>query len=97
MKALFLVLFSSLTLGATPLLESWFTDLTGRYARIYPDNAAQAAQTPVTTWNRGDGVQEEPAYAEKAKEELAQLDAESDRIFARWEELEALKSALSAS
>ncbi|MDB4537961.1 hypothetical protein N9230_05055, partial [Akkermansiaceae bacterium] len=63
MKILFLTLLSCLTLKATPLLDSWFTDLSGRYARIYPDNEAAAAQAPVTTWNRGEGVQEEPVYA----------------------------------
>ena len=49
--------------GATPLVSSWFTDLSGRYARIYEDNDAVANQTPVTTWNRGQGVQAEPVYA----------------------------------
>ncbi len=39
----------------------------------------------------------EPAYADEARNELAQLDAESDRIFERWEELESLKSSLSTS
>lgn len=53
----------SQTLLATPLISSWFTDLSGRYARIYEDNDAVANQTPVTTWNRGAGSQAEPAYA----------------------------------
>ena len=63
MKTLFLVLLSSLSLGASPLINSWFTELSGRYARIYPDNAAQAAQTPATTWSHGQGIQDEPVYA----------------------------------
>ncbi|MDB4688650.1 hypothetical protein OAE91_03745, partial [Akkermansiaceae bacterium] len=63
MKAILFFLLSSLSLQATPLISSWFTDLSGRYARIYPDNDAMAAQASVTTWNRGAGVQADPVYA----------------------------------
>jgi len=63
MKILLFVFLSTLALEADPHINSWFTDLSGRYARIYPDNAAQAAQAPVTTWNRGQGIQNEPVYA----------------------------------
>ncbi len=60
----FIFLFlTSITLQATPLISSWFTDLTGRYARIYPDNEALANQAPVTTWSRGQGTQADPVYA----------------------------------
>ena len=58
-----LFFLSSLSLQANPLISSWFTDLSGRYARIYEDNDAVTNQTPVTTWNRGAGVQNEPVYA----------------------------------
>lgn len=58
-----ILLLSGASLEASPLISSWFTELSGRYARIYEDNDAQAAQTPVTTWNRGDGVQANPVYA----------------------------------
>ncbi len=57
------LLITTAPLDATPLISSWFTDLSGRYARIYEDNDAVANQTPVTTWNRGEGVQEVPVYA----------------------------------
>lgn len=63
MKSLFFLLFSCFTLQATPLISSWFTDLSGRYARIYPDNDAMAAQASVTTWSRGQGTQADPVYA----------------------------------
>ncbi|MDE0860722.1 MAG: sulfatase-like hydrolase/transferase [Akkermansiaceae bacterium] len=63
MKFLPLLFLTSLSLQATPLISSWFTDLSGRYARIYPDNDAMAAQASVTTWNRGAGIQADPAYA----------------------------------
>ena len=52
-----------LPLQANPLLSSWFTAPSGQYARIYEDNDAVANQTPVTTWNRGLGVQVDPVYA----------------------------------
>lgn len=60
------ILLLTLTLGklsGDPLLDSWLTELSGRYARIYPDNAARDAQSPVTTWSRGFGVQAQPTYA----------------------------------
>jgi hypothetical protein len=63
MKFLPLLFLTSLSLQATPLISSWFTDLSGRYARIYPDNDAMAAQASVTTWSRGAGIQADPAYA----------------------------------
>ncbi len=58
-----LFFLSCLSLQATPLVSSWFTDLSGRYARIYPDNEAMAAQASVTTWDRGAGIQATPVYA----------------------------------
>ena len=63
MKFLPFLFLTSILLQATPLFSSWFTDLSGRYARIYEDNDAITNQTPVTTWNRGDGVQGDPVYA----------------------------------
>ena len=53
----------SLSLVAEPILDSWLTDLSGRYARIYPDNEAMDAQAPVITWARGQGTQAQPTYA----------------------------------
>ena len=34
-----------------PLSSSWFTDLTGQDARIYPSTKAQTAGTFVTSWD----------------------------------------------
>ncbi len=36
----------------------------------------------------------DPTYAESSKSELAALEAESDRVFERWEELESLKESI---
>ncbi len=59
----FLFLLMTLGCAADPLLNSWVTELSGRYARIYEDNDAMAAQNAVTTWSRGAGTQSQPTYA----------------------------------
>lgn len=51
------------TLLAEPLTDSWLTELSGRYARIYPDNDARDNLASVTTWSRGQGTQAQPTYA----------------------------------
>ena len=58
-----LLLFVSINLSADPLLNSWFTERSGTYARLYPTDADQSALNAVSTWNRGDGVQNDPTYA----------------------------------
>ena len=50
-------------LSAEPILDSWLTELSGSYARIYPDNDARDNLSPVTTWSRGQGTQAQPTYA----------------------------------
>lgn len=50
-------------LQADPLTDSWLTELSGRYARIYPDNEARDSLAPLTTWSRGLGTQTLPTYA----------------------------------
>lgn len=48
--------------AADPLLESWQTTNTRRYARIYENDAARLAGAPVTTWSRGTTAQNTPTY-----------------------------------
>ncbi len=48
---------------AAPLLSSWFTKNSGRYARLYQTIADQNAGATSTTWSRGAGVQTTPTYA----------------------------------
>ncbi|MEM9080164.1 MAG: sulfatase-like hydrolase/transferase [Verrucomicrobiota bacterium] len=62
-KTLLTLLSLTPLLFADPLLNSWITDLSGRYARIYPDNDAVTNLAPVTTWSRGSGTQSQPTYA----------------------------------
>jgi hypothetical protein len=47
-----------------PLISSWFTKNSGEYARIYPTLVDQTAQTSVTTWSRGTGIQSTPTYSD---------------------------------
>ena len=47
---------------AEPLLSSWFTDISSKYARIYTSDANKLAGTSVTTWTNGTQVQSLPAY-----------------------------------
>jgi hypothetical protein len=49
--------------AAEPLLDSWQTSNTRRYARIYQNDAARLAGTAVTTWTRGTTSQTTPSYA----------------------------------
>ena len=49
-------------LVADPLLSSWFTDYSGKYARIYTNDANKAAGTSVTMWTNGTQMQSAPAY-----------------------------------
>ena len=46
-----------------PLLSSWFTKDSGKYARIYETTASQTAGTTALTWSRGTVAQTLPAYA----------------------------------
>jgi hypothetical protein len=48
--------------AADPRTNSWFTVHSGRYARIYTNDATKAAGTPATTWNNGTLSQTLPAY-----------------------------------
>src|SRR6185312_13780240 len=50
------------TLRADPLLTSWFTTYSGRYARIYTNTAMELAGSPLTTWSNGSQTQSLPVY-----------------------------------
>lgn len=50
-------------LAQDPRTNSWLTDYSGKYARIYLNNAAKSAGTAVTVWSNGTQVQSTPAYA----------------------------------
>jgi YHYH protein len=56
------VLLVTESLHADPLLTSWLTTYSGRYARISETDAQLAAGTTETTWSRNSMVQSLPAY-----------------------------------
>jgi arylsulfatase A-like enzyme len=65
-----LSLLCALALGpaltsAEPRIQSWFTDNSGQYARLYQTSTEEATGpgAAVTTWNRGQGLQAQPTYA----------------------------------
>ena len=78
MKSLALLLLTSTLATASPLLDSWLTELSGRYARIYPDNEARDTLSSVTTWSRGQGIQALPTYS--GVNEIAQ---DADSVYIR--------------
>jgi hypothetical protein len=51
------------TAQADPLVTSWYTAHSAKYARIYQTTAAQSSQTSSTTWSRGAGTQSLPTYS----------------------------------
>ena len=57
------LLASSLCAAANPQLSSWYTKDSGKYARLFTSEATETAGTSVTTWSRGSGVQNAPAYS----------------------------------
>lgn len=52
----------SVTASADPYVDSWLTGSSGKYARIYANNAARTAGNAVSTWGNGTQVQSTPAY-----------------------------------
>jgi FtsP/CotA-like multicopper oxidase with cupredoxin domain len=62
-RLLFLSFFASLTVAhAEPLVTSWLTNISSKYARIYSSTANRTAGTSATTWS-GTQSQTTPAYA----------------------------------
>ena len=49
--------------AADPYVDSWLTTYSGKYARIYTNNAMQASGTALATWSNGTQTQSSPAYA----------------------------------
>ena len=56
-------LFPCRARATDPLVSSWFTLDSGRYARVYTNAAAQSARTPAVAWSNGSQNQTLPAYS----------------------------------
>ena len=65
MNRLLLLLLLVCPIAAEPITTSWFTELTGQYARIYPTTTEETSGNPVTSWNHPNGgaSQPMPTYA----------------------------------
>lgn len=61
--SLLLALAATNSLAADPRIDSWFTQNSGRYARIYQTTADETSGSSVVTWSRGQGTQSLPVYA----------------------------------
>ncbi|MDB6125007.1 MAG: hypothetical protein JWQ71_4000 [Pedosphaera sp.] len=51
------------TQAADARIDSWFTQNSGKYARIYATSGDETSGNAVTTWSRGSGTQSSPVYA----------------------------------
>jgi hypothetical protein len=58
-----ILLVAGKAFSADPHVESWFTQNSAQYARIYRTTADESAGSSVTTWSRGQGTQSLPVYA----------------------------------
>src|SRR2546425_10478053 len=47
---------------ADPVIDSWFTTYSGKYARLYATDADKTSGNAVSTWSRGSISQTVPAY-----------------------------------
>src|SRR5256885_6963376 len=56
------LVFSSLGAQADPLVDSWLTTYSGKYARVYLTDADKTSGNAVSTWSRGSISQTIPAY-----------------------------------
>jgi YHYH protein len=61
-----------------PQIDSWFTSESGKYARIYETRADRESGHAVTTWSRGAGAQELPAY-----NGVQEIDSSADWVYVR--------------
>ncbi len=64
--------------SADPLITSWFTTYSGRYARIYTTDSAKLAGAAVTTWTNGSLIQSLPAY-----DGIQEVDDSSNWVYIR--------------
>ena len=64
LRFLFFFILVAPLAAATPITTTWFTDLSGQYARIYTDGETEAANIAVTTWEHPTGnSQLTPTYS----------------------------------
>ena len=78
-RLVFLFLFAGLaSANADPLITSWLTSVSSKYARIYTSTANRTAGTSATTWSSGTLSQSSPAYAG-----VNEIDASTSYVYIR--------------
>jgi hypothetical protein len=69
---------SAMTAAADPMINSWFTNYSARYARIYTSDVNRTNGVSVTTWSNGTQTQSLPAYSG-----VQEIDSSSSWIYLR--------------
>ncbi len=69
---------SAMTAAADPMIESWLTNYSARYARIYTTDVNKTNGVSVTTWSNGTQTQSLPAYSG-----VQEIDSSSNWIYLR--------------
>ena len=69
---------SAMTAAADPMINSWFTNYSARYARIYTSDVNKTNGVSVTTWSNGTQTQSLPAYSG-----VQEIDSSSNWIYLR--------------
>jgi hypothetical protein len=62
LRSILLAIFAVAQCHADPMLTSWFTTYSGKYARIYTNDSAKTAGNAASTWSNGTQIQSSPAY-----------------------------------
>src|SRR5258708_32226901 len=57
------IILSATAAAADPMIDSWFTTDSARYARIYTSDVNKTNGVSVTTWSNGTQTQSLPAYS----------------------------------
>ena len=57
------IIWSAMTAAADPMIDSWFTADSARYARIYTSDVNKTNGVSVTMWSNGTQTQSLPAYS----------------------------------
>jgi YHYH protein len=72
------IIFTATTVAADPMIDSWFTNYSARYARIYTSDVNRTNGVSVTTWSNGTQTQSLPAYSG-----VQEIDSSSNWIYLR--------------
>ncbi|MGB6221358.1 sulfatase-like hydrolase/transferase [Haloferula sp.] len=75
-RSLFISIALTPLLLADPITSSWFTDLSGQYARVYPSVTEENAIEPQTSWNHPNGGASQPSPTYAGVSEVSTTDSD---------------------